>query len=60
MKDSTLFNKYSRFQCWGSGSGSYVFGLPDPHPDPLVTRIRLQILPASSKNSRKNVDFQFL
>ncbi len=23
-------------QCWGSGSGSYVFGLPDPYPDPLV------------------------
>jgi hypothetical protein len=35
-------------------------GLPDPHPDPLVkARIRLwiRILPSSSKNSKKNLDF---
>ncbi len=30
-------------------------GFPDPHPDPLVTRIR--ILPSSSTNSKKNLDF---
>ncbi len=41
-----------------------LLGLPDPHPDPLVTstnrlRIRLwpRILPSSSKNSKKNLDF---
>ncbi len=35
-------------------------GLPDPHPDPLVTSnvpIRLRILPSSSKNSKKNLEF---
>jgi hypothetical protein len=41
-------------------------GLPDPHPDPLITSTdpdpaaapnRLRILPSSSKNSKKNLAF---
>ncbi len=33
-------------------------GLPDPLPYPLVTSmVRLRILPSSSKNSKKNLDF---
>jgi hypothetical protein len=31
------------------------FGLPDPHPDPLVRDIDLDPL-SSSKNSKKNID----
>ncbi len=33
-------------------------GLPDPHPDPLVTSSDLAPdLPSTSKNSKKNLDF---
>jgi hypothetical protein len=32
------------------------FGLPDPHSDSLV-KIRIRILPSSSKNSKKNLYF---
>ncbi len=59
MKDCTLFNKYSRFQCWGSGSGSVCFW--DSRIRILIrksqVRIRLQILPSPSKSSKQNVNF---
>jgi hypothetical protein len=35
---------------------SMYLGLPDPHPDPLVTST-VRILPSSNRNSKKNLDF---
>ncbi len=42
-------------------------GLPDPHPDPLVTSTDLALDPATApdpsiikQNSKKNIDFYFL